>query len=151
MHRLVFSLLIGGLFLLNTSAQAQFRKIPSSVTDSFKLKYPSAAAVEWQDKVTAFQANFTQENEKYQARFSSKGEWQGTTKRISEDKIPAAVKDGLAKSKYAAPDWKIGTITVKYLPDGKTQYGIFVSKSDINRKNLLFSSEGQLLKDGSTL
>ena len=69
--------------------------------------------------------------------------------KIKADAIPAAVKDGLGKSKYA--DWKIGTVTERYLPENKTIYIIFVSKSDINRKNLTFASDGQLLKDNLTL
>ena len=148
MHRLFFSLLTAA-FLMSSSAHAQFRKIPAAVTDSFKMKYPSATAVEWKDKVTSFQASFILDNVKFNAKYSSKGEWQGSTKDIKETELPAVVKDGLAKSKYA--DWKVRGVSTRYLPDGKTQYGIGVSKSDLQKKNLLFSSEGQLLKDNATL
>jgi hypothetical protein len=123
------------------------------VTDSFKLKYPNASAVSWSDKLLAggFQASFTEGNDKYVSRFGNKGDWQWTTKKIARDAVPGPVKDGLAKSKYADADWEVKTVTMKFLPGNIVQYLLFVEKSDLNKKNLLFSSEGQLLKDGATL
>ena len=147
MKKLVF--FIGSIFLMVTAAQAQFRSVPGAVTDSFKLRYPNARSVAWRDNVSSFQATFKQDSSTYVAKYSSKAEWQSTEKKIKANAIPAAVKDGLSKSKYA--DWKVGTVTVRYLPDDKTIYIIFVSKSDINRKNLTFASDGQLLKDNMTL
>jgi len=134
---------------LAAAATAQFRSIPGTVTDSFKAKYPNATSVKWADKLTVFQATFTLDGETYQARYNSKGEWQQSQKNISEDKLPGVVKDGLAKSKYA--DWKIEKVLTRYLPGSKTQYGLSVSNGSITKKNLLFSSEGQLLKDNTTL
>jgi hypothetical protein len=37
------------------------------------------------------------------------------------------------------------------LPGDKVQYRIEVGKSDLQKKNLLFNSEGRLLKDKITL
>jgi hypothetical protein len=149
MKKLFHLMLISGFFFTATAAHAQFRKIPGVVTDSFKGKYPNAETVSWEDKVSAFQATFTQNDENYEARYSSKGEWLGSQKKIQEDKLPAAVKDGLAKSKYA--DWEVKTVVTHYLPGDKEEYGIGVYKKGLNKKNLLFSSEGQLLKDNYTL
>lgn len=146
----LFGLLLISVFLFAaTGAQAQFRKIPGVVTDSFKEKYPSAKTVSWEDKVSAFQASFDLEGESYTARYSSKGEWLGSQKKITPEKLPATVKDGLAKSKYA--DWEVKTVISHYLPGGKEEYGIGVYKKGLNKKSLLFSSEGQLLKDNYTL
>lgn len=149
MKRLLSIFFLSGMLMTGLSVHAQFRSIPGIVTDSFKVKYPTATEVKWSDKVTNFQAVFTLDNEKYTAKYSSKGEWQSSVKNITEDKLPAVVKDGLSKSKYA--DWKVGTVAIKYLPAGKVQYGIAVSKGDFNKKNLTFSSEGQLLSDSRTL
>ena len=151
MKKLLYCLLIGGFVMMTAAAHAQFRSIPSVVTDSFKLKYPNATSVSWSDKVSAFQATFTLDNEKYVARYGSKGEWQGSTKKITKDALPAVVKDGLSKSKYADPDWEVRTVTMKYLPGNIVQYVINVYKSGLQKKNLLFSSAGQLLKDDNTL
>jgi hypothetical protein len=149
MKRIQSIFLLVAFSFLATTVHAQFRSIPGVVTDSFKAKYPSASAVKWADKVTAFQATFTLDGETLQARYNSKGEWQQSQKNITEDKLPAAVKDGLSKSKYA--DWKIEKLLARYLPGNKTQYGLSVSNGSITKKNLLFSSEGQLLKDNTTL
>lgn len=145
-----FYLLICGSLFTTGTIQAQFRSIPGVVTDSFKIRYPEAKAVTWRDQLSYFEAKFTLDGEKFTARYSSKAEWQNSQKTISQDKLPAGVKDGLSKSKYA-PDWTIYSVTVRYLPDHITQYILRVGKGDISRKNLLFSSEGQLLKDGTTL
>lgn len=149
MKKLFFLMLTCGFVFTAIQLNAQIRKIPAEVTDSFKAKYPAASGVEWKDKLTVFQANFTMDNAKYQAKFNSRGEWQGSEKRIKLEELPASVKDGLSKSKYA--DWKTGAIITRYLPGDKTVYSIGVSKSDLQKKNLLFNSDGQLLKDNSTL
>jgi hypothetical protein len=149
MQKSVLTILILGFLFIASTASAQFRSVPGAVTDSFKIRYPNAKSVSWRDNVSAFQATFKLDSATYVAKYSSKAEWQSSETKIRQDAIPAAVKDGLSKSKYA--DWKIGTVTVRYLPGNKTEYVIFVSKSDINRKNLTFSSEGQLLKDSITL
>jgi len=151
MKKLIYCLLIGTAVMMTPSVQAQFRSIPSVVTDSFKVKYPNAQQVSWSDKVSAFQATFKIDADAYTARFSSKGEWLGSMKKIVQSSLPAAVADGLSKSKYADADWKVGTVTERYLPGGAIQYSIFVSKSGLQKKNLLFSSTGQLLKDDATL
>jgi hypothetical protein len=150
MKKMFFYLLIGGLFFTTGNLQAQFRSIPGSVTDSFKIRYPEAKTVTWRDQISYFEAKFTLDGEKITAKYGSKGEWQSSQKTITQEKLPASVKDGLSKSKYS-PDWTIYSVTVRYLPGNITQYILRIGKGDISRKNLLFSSEGQLLKDGTTL
>lgn len=150
MKKIVFlSLFCGALF----TAHAQFRSVPAVVTDSFKAKYPNASAVSWSDKLLAgsFQASFTEGKDKFVARFGNKGEWQWSTKKITKDELPAVVKDGFAKSKYAGAEWEVRTVSMKFMPGNTVEYLLFVQKSDLNKKNLTFSSEGQLLKDSSTL
>jgi len=141
--------IIASIFLTAAAANAQFGSVPGVVTDSFKIKYPNAKTVTWRDNIGSFQATFKLDSNTYVAKYSKKGEWQNTDKKIQASGIPAAVKDGLTKSKYA--DWRVGTVTERQLPGNKTIYIIFVSKSDINRKNLTFASDGQLLKDNLTL
>jgi hypothetical protein len=144
--QLFLFLLIGGLFFTTGKVNAQFRSIPGIVTDTFKLKYPNARNVNWSDQITYFQAKFTQDGEGCTARYSSKGEWIQTEKPITEDKMPVAVKDGFTKSKYAG-DWKLLTVTVRYLPRDFTNYVLRVGKGEVQRKSLLFAADGQLIKD----
>jgi hypothetical protein len=147
----VFPVSLLSLFLVLSAGGvfAQLRKIPAEVTEALKSKYPDASDVTWKDKLTVFAAVFEMNNEKYEARFSSKGEWQSTEKEINENDLPGEVKDGLSKSKYA--EWELKSIYNIDLPDDKIQYRIQVAKSDLQKKNLLFSSEGQLLRDNVTL
>ena len=67
--------------------------------------------MEWGDKVTGFEATFSLNDHKQQATFSSKGEWKRSEVTISTDEVPAAVKDGLQKSKYSIENYE-PTITV---------------------------------------
>jgi hypothetical protein len=131
------------------TANAQVRKLPAVVTEAFKKKYPNATNVEWHDKLTLFLASFEENNEHYDARFTNKGVWQNTESELETSELPAPIKDGYDKSKYAA--WKINTITRIDLPGDKIQYRVQVEKSDLQKKNLLFSNTGQLLKDNITL
>jgi hypothetical protein len=151
MKKSLYLLLVFGFLMTAGRVSAQFRSIPAVVTDSFKAKYPTAGNVSWADKVSNFQASFTLDKDKYVAKYSSKGEWLGAIKKISRDDLPAAVKDGLSKSKYAGSEWEIKTVAIYYQPGNITQYAIQVAKSDLQKKNLLFSSDGQLLKDNATL
>jgi hypothetical protein len=141
---LLLVLLAAGL-----SSFGQIRKLPAAVTETFKEKYPNASNVEWKDKLTLFVASFEDGGKKYEARFSNKGVWQQTEDEITEAELPEGVKEGLEKSKYA--EWEKTTIYHIWLPKEQTQYRISVKKSDLQKKNLLFSNGGRLLKDNITL
>jgi hypothetical protein len=127
----------------------QIRKVPASVTEAFKEKYPNATNVEWKDKVTSFAASFEEEGKQYEAKFNSKGEWQETEEMINEEEMPETVKEGLEKSKYS--EWEIIKVRRIELPGDVVQFKVQVEKSEIQKKNLLFSSEGKLLKDNITI
>lgn len=132
------------------SASAQIRKIPAEVTDAFKEKYPDASKVEWKDKLTNFVAVFQQDGIQYEARFNKKGVWKDTENAIGTDELPEEVNEGYNKSKYA-DEWKIEAAYKIVLPDDKVNYRVLARKSDLQKKNILFSSEGRLLKDNMTL
>jgi hypothetical protein len=96
--KFIFSLVV--LFSV-ASVDAQFRKIPAEVTDSFKVKYANASGVSWKDKLLFIQADFQDRQQRNEVMFSSKGEWLKTETKYSFDKVPIDVKDGFKKSKYA--------------------------------------------------
>jgi hypothetical protein len=79
---------------------AQFRSIPSAVTNSFKEKYPTAADVKWDDKVSSFQGKFLLDSASYEARFDRHGVWQETERAITFEQLPEAVKRSFEASKY---------------------------------------------------
>lgn len=133
----------------STLSYAQVRKIPSEVTEAFKEKYPEAAKVEWRDKLSTFSAVFELDNIQYEARFNSKGEWQFTQNEIEESDLPEVVKDSYSKSKYA--DWEMKSVYKIELADGTTQYRIETELNELRKKNLVFNSEGRMLKDRITI
>jgi hypothetical protein len=142
-------LVLLSISLFSTVAKAQIRKIPATVTDAFKEKYPDAASVEWRDKLSAFSAIFVNDGVNYEATYNSKGEWLNTENEITAEDLPAAVTEGWEKSKYA--DWTIEKVHKIVLPNDNTQYRIQVGKTDIQKKNLVFNSKGRLLRDKITL
>ena len=146
MKKVVVLLLAIGLAIVSNG---QVRKIPASVTEAFKEKYPQATSIEWKDKVTSFAASFQDNGKQYEARFNSKGEWQETEVMINEEEMPETVKEGLDKSKYS--EWEIIKVRRIELPGDIVQYKVLVEKCEIQPKNLLFSSVGKLLKDNITI
>jgi hypothetical protein len=138
------------IFGIYSSALAQIRKIPAEVTEAFKEKYPGASQVEWKDKLTNFVAVFQEDGIQYEARFNKKGEWKDTESAIDTDELPEAVNEGYNKSKYA-DEWKIEAAYKIVLPNEKVNYRVLARKSDLQKKNILFNSEGRLLKDNMTL
>ena len=145
----VISFLLAFILASADESFAQFRKVPAEVTEALKAKYPDANNVSWKDKISVFVASFDMDNEKYEARFNEKGEWKSTQKEISKEALPEEVKDGWEKSKYA--DWDLNSVYSIELPDDVIQYRLQVAKSDIQKKNLLFNSDGKLLRDNITL
>jgi hypothetical protein len=137
------------ILLLSNNSFAQIRKIPAEVTSSFTEKYPQAELVEWRDKLTGFTASFSVDSIDYLASFSNKGEWESTEIGIEQSDLPEVVQDGFEKSKYA--DWTVNEIRKIELPDDVLQYTIQVERSDINKRNLYFSSKGRMLRDKITL
>lgn len=146
--KIIFALAL--LFFAGTQlTQAQLRKIPSSVTESFKSKYASASNVEWKDRVTSYSAIYELDGKKHEAYFDDDGSWKYTETIIEESDLPSAVNDGFQKSKYS--EWNIERVERIEKNDNTTQYRIQVKKGDIRKKNLLFTSEGRLRKDKITV
>ncbi len=131
------------------SANAQFRKIPAQVTDSFKTRFNDAAKVSWRDNITSFQASFKKGDDDVKAFFTSKGEWLKTEKSYAFNNLPAEIKDGFKKSKYK--DWPVKEVMFVEEKDKQPQYRIQVRKGDLQKKNLYFSVSGQLLEEAITL
>jgi len=137
--------------MTNVPAHAQLRSLPSIVTDSFKVKYPSATQVSWSDKIGYWQASFYVGPDALTAKFKTTGEWQSSLKKIAQTSLPAEVQDGWSKSLYADGEWTVATVQVLYLPGNVTQYAIQIEKSSFQKKNLLFNSNGRLIKENAAL
>ncbi|MEO5942280.1 MAG: PepSY-like domain-containing protein [Ferruginibacter sp.] len=137
------------LLCIGNNSFAQIRKIPAAVTDSFSAKFPEAKNLEWGDRITVFEATFDMDDHKYQASFNSDGNWKKTEKFLTDDEVPSAVKDGLAKSKYS--DWEIKANVEVTRDDDSLQYRLFAKKNDLQKKYLYFNTDGKLIRDSITL
>jgi len=130
--------------------QAQLGKVPSEVTEAFKVKFPNAQKVEWKDKIGSYEAQFILDGFEMTADFSGKGELEETDKKMSFDQVPAAVKDGFNKSKYN--DWTPGSVTQIDKKGKEVRYKIYAEKSSlVQKKYLYFNEKGQLKKTDQTM
>jgi hypothetical protein len=136
-------------FAVVVFANAQLRKIPAEVTEAFSLRYPHATKVEWRDKLHYFEASFELNGSVISADFSSKGEWEGSERKLEFDELPVDVKEGIEKSKYA--DWQKNTAFEIQELGKPLQYRFNVQKSSIHKKNLYFDVNGKLLKESIVL
>lgn len=127
------------------TVNAQFRSIPAVVTDAFQAKFGKASHVIWKDKLSSFQAEFQLGKDKVKASYSSKGEWLKTEKKYDFTRLPADVKDGLSKSKYA--DYTVKEVMEIDDKEKGLQYKLTVKKGDKTRRLLYFTPAGQLVKD----
>jgi len=150
MKKTVYYFLMFCFALAINTAHAQVRKLPAEVTEAFRQKYPMAKNVEWRDRLSGFTAVFDLDNVHYEAKFTNKGFWQSTENKIVDADIPASVKDGFNKSKYAE-EWTIKTAYKIALREDKTQYRLEIEKNDIQKKHLYFDPNGRLLRDNITL
>jgi len=137
------------LSIVMFSANAQFRKIPGDVTDSFKVRYEDASGVSWKDRLSSFQADFTMGDKEMKALFSSKGEWIKTETNYTYNNLSPEVKDGFKKSKYA--DLEVLDVTQIDDRENQTQFRIVVKKNAFNKRSLIYSKDGQLISDNASL
>ena len=125
---------------------AQFRSIPSAVTNSFKEKYPAAADVKWDDKVTSFQGKFLLDSASYEARFDRHGVWQETERAITYEQLPEAVKQSFEASKYFKKFGVRATAEIEKSNGGK-EFRIFIRNNWMMRKFVYYDADGKFLHD----
>ena len=140
------SSLVLAILLFAGALSAQIRKIPASVTDAFKSRYPHAENVEWKDRLSYFEADFILNGATVSADFSNKGEWKSSESKSTYEALPATVKDGFSKSKYA--DWKTGSVAEIQEMGKGVKYKVYVEKNEpFQKKFLWFNANGKLVKD----
>ncbi len=145
MKKLFWIILFAGVFSMAEKSDAQLRKIPAKVTNNLHARYPDAKNIVWRDKITSCQASFDMDGIKYKVRFSRNGHWKSTEAYLSENSLPAVVKDGFRKSKYR--NWRMRSSYIIYASGQNTKYHVRVAKGDLRQKELVFTSQGQLLAD----
>ena len=141
-YRFGLLLIVSG-FIFSTSF-AQVTTIPEQAKQNFFRQYPDAKNIEWSNDVVNVNVRFEQDTNKMYAEYNNKGIWKWTLKDYSFDQLPADVKEGFEKSKYAGREIK--ETKVLYLPGYVIQYRLKVEKSDVEKKYLFFNGEGRLLR-----
>ena len=137
-------------FLLGTlTSFAQLKEISKEVDAAFYKQYPKAERVEFKDNFINVKVNFELDGDKLMATYTNKGVWRETEKEWQFDKLPAEVKDGFQKSKYA--DWKVKETMIIYRAGGTERYRLRAEKTDIKKKNLFFNNEGRLMEESLTI
>lgn len=136
--------LLLALPLFATHSQAQVTTIPEDAKTNFFRQYPDAKNIEWQNDVVNVNVRFEQDSNHLFAEYNNKGIWKWTLKDWSFDQLPADVKEGFSKSKYAGR--QVNETKVLYLPGYVIQYRIKVEKSGLEKKYLFFNGDGKMLR-----
>jgi len=136
--------------LIGLSSFAQLRKTPAAVTQAFEKQYPNASKVQYEDNLINVQVHFVTDSAKMIAKYNSDGEWKETEREWNYDSLPADVKLGFDKSKYAI-DWKVTETAIIYLPKNEVRYRVKVEKGDLQKKYLFFDKNGRLIRDSLTI
>ena len=144
MKRYLLMLLLG-MFTLAATSFAQSDNVPQAVKETFTKQYPDAENIEYKDNLLNVWVNFTQNGDTLRANYTKKGVWENTEKSFSFDKLPEAVKDGFAKSKYA--DREVEETKIIYRAGGTERYRLKTRKNDLQKKYLYFNEKGQLVED----
>lgn len=150
MKKSIYVMMTALFLAIMTVSFAQIRTMPAEVTNAFKAKFPEAQNVAWKDKLSSWEATFTEKGVKTEAWFSNKGEWKETDKDWKFEELPEEVKVGLKHSRYS--DWTPGSVTAIWKKDKELQYQIFVEKSSLlQKKYVIFNEKGVLQKEIQSL
>ena len=137
------------LMFTTTISKSQYGMTPAIVIDSFAAKYANTTAIVWKGNNYSFQATFKMGDNEMKSAFSTKGKWLGTETKMIYNNLPAEVKDGFMKSKYAViPIRDIAKLEEKGKP---LQYRITVMKGTLNKTSLVFSNTGELMSEKNFL
>ncbi|HTN35887.1 MAG TPA: hypothetical protein VL053_02370 [Arachidicoccus sp.] len=152
MKRAFLSLVI--LVVVYGSTQAQIRKVPAVVTATIQAHYPKASSINYEDFLTRYRVHLRTDESKggdsLIVAISNSGQIKSVTTILELTDIPKPVKEGLDKSKYRS--WTVLSVERIAAPATDLQYILGVDGGTVfTKKNLYFSTSGQLLKDRNTL
>ena len=129
------------------SANAQFRNIPSEVTDSFIVNFQKLPMYHGKTKSPHSRPNLTINNEKLKAYlFIKRGVAENRAETVAILKLPAKVKDGFNKSKYA--DYAVTDVTKQMIMKKDYCINLWLQKRETSPNgNYILPTQGQLVKD----
>lgn len=137
------------LLMGSISVFSQITSVSEVAKENFAKQYPSAQDIKWSNDVVNANVRFELNGQKMNAEYSNKGIWKSTEQDASYDSLPATVKDGFGKSKFAGRE--VEDAKIIYLPGNVVQYRLKVAKNDVQKNFLFFNEKGRLLRDSITI
>lgn len=129
---------------ISTSAIAQNiekDKIPATVLNAFKSKFPAADNVKWEmENARDYEATFKTNGNEQSAVFDANGAWLETETEIKENELPANVKASFAKEFNS---YKIKETEKVEKNDGTTCYEIKLTNGK-ETIEVLFADNGEV-------
>jgi len=140
---LLFGLFISFSICYSQELDVPEEKLPPAVLENFKKMFPEAKDVEWDKFPDFYEVDFTDGKLEKEAIFGNDGTWMITERTVPHNKLPQAIKDGLAKSKYK--DFKIRESAEVEMPGLSEAYGVDVVKGK-EEFALYFDKTGTIIK-----
>jgi tRNA U38,U39,U40 pseudouridine synthase TruA len=144
MKKLVLIIVITIIAVSTSVAQkVSSDKVPASVMNAFKAKFPSATNVKWEmEKSKEYEAEFKLSGAEYSANFNQEGKWLETEIEIEESQLPMAVSQAISKD-FAG--FKVDEAEKTETSDNKTFYEVDVTKNK-EKYEVQISPSGEILK-----
>lgn len=154
-----YILILATMVITSTAVAQQKRiktdKVPQTVQDAFKVKFPNAIIQKWKKENDTYIAEYKQEKKKYETTFDSNGTWMNTATAIKWKEVPEIVKTAYGKSTYKK--WEIDNVTQVNSSDGTTLYIVEADNGDEFRDadrsavfkethEIYISSKGEIIK-----
>jgi hypothetical protein len=130
MKKIFLALTILATIALNATPKD---KISSKVVTSFEKEFSGAADVKWSVSNDVVKANFTYQNSRTEAYFTTEGELIGTARNVLYNELPLAVSKEVEKRFGSAPVYEI----TEYYNEAGTGYLMTV---DLGAKQLKVKS-----------
>ncbi len=137
------------LTLAATVAAAQelpASKVPAVVQQAFHAKFPNVKQVAWKLKAPTYDAEFLVNRLEVTVNFDADGKWVETESAIPRSKVPAAVKQAIAKQ-FAA--YKvIETQDMQRVDDSRVRYEIHLDNAKEVLK-VMFYADGTIISQSA--
>lgn len=134
------------LLLFTSVAAAQVVNIPDKAKNHFASKYPGIKDAKWTNNVTNYTAEFKAKGVPAKATYNIDGSWNYTEVFIPDSKVPKAVKDEFAKSKYK--DWTVKSIVAEETAKGEKSFRV-EAVNGLQKKYIFYDKNGVTLKENT--
>ena len=142
---LATSILGAGYMMAQDLRESQ---VPESVRQGFKNKYGGSYVYEWEYKRKAkeYEAEFMLNGEKYDAYFSTSGQWLRSERDIRRNEVPEAVYAAVRNSEYGR--WEIDDIELVETPEHPILYQVEVESPTSGRERYLWiTPSGEIVRN----